>query len=188
MRVLSRKEAVKLGLRRYFTGSQCKNGHIAPRIVSNYCCSVCWQAANNRWRRSPDGSRKVRQCYESRRQCRPEVGLYYAARHRAKQHCLPFSISKEDIAGVWPKDGLCPVTRLPLRQNWDKAVGGASPDSPTLDRIVPEMGYVPGNIAVISMRANRIKNGETDPKIIRMVADWLSKQLKKRERVSRGGR
>lgn len=30
--------------------------------------------------------------------------------------------------------------------------------SPTLDRIVPEKGYVKGNVAVISHKANRIKN------------------------------
>lgn len=30
--------------------------------------------------------------------------------------------------------------------------------SPTLDRIVPSRGYVVGNVAVISMRANRLKS------------------------------
>jgi hypothetical protein len=30
-----------------------------------------------------------------------------------------------------------------------------------LDRIIPELGYVPGNVKIISMRANRIKTNAT---------------------------
>lgn len=29
---------------------------------------------------------------------------------------------------------------------------------PSIDRIVPELGYVKGNVAVISMKANRLKS------------------------------
>lgn len=46
------------------------------------------------------------------------------------------------------------------------------PDSPTLDRIVPEKGYVLGNIAVISHKANAIKQNATAEEILR-VAIWL---------------
>lgn len=35
---------------------------------------------------------------------------------------------------------------------------GPGDTSPTLDRIVPEKGYVPGNVLVISNRANAIKS------------------------------
>ena len=35
------------------------------------------------------------------------------------------------------------------------------PDSPSLDRIVPELGYVKGNIRVISNRANHLKSDAT---------------------------
>jgi hypothetical protein len=37
----------------------------------------------------------------------------------------------------------------------------ASPLSPALDRIVPHLGYVPGNVVVVSHRANFIKNNAT---------------------------
>lgn len=42
----------------------------------------------------------------------------------------------------------------------------------SLDRIVPSLGYVPGNVAVISHRANRIKSDATADEL-RAVADWL---------------
>lgn len=35
------------------------------------------------------------------------------------------------------------------------------PNSPSLDKIVPELGYVKGNIVVVSLRANQIKSDAT---------------------------
>ena len=75
------------------------------------------------------------------------------ARRRAKSCGVPCSITKADI--TVPE--LCPALGIPL------IIGEAGPtdNSPTLDRVIPTMGYVPGNIAVISMRANRLKNDGT---------------------------
>lgn len=42
--------------------------------------------------------------------------------------------------------------------------------SPSLDRIIPAKGYVRGNIAVISMRANRIKSDATLDELRSVVA------------------
>src|SRR5574338_906479 len=41
MEVISRKEAKKQGLTKYFTGNPCKYGHIAERFVSTSHCLVC---------------------------------------------------------------------------------------------------------------------------------------------------
>lgn len=41
MIAVSRGSALDLGLVRYFTGKECKNGHVAERFVSNRCCVVC---------------------------------------------------------------------------------------------------------------------------------------------------
>jgi len=49
----------------------------------------------------------------------------------------------------------CPVLGIkivPGRQGKGKAT---EDNSPSLDKFIPEKGYVPGNIAVISWRANR---------------------------------
>jgi uncharacterized protein YejL (UPF0352 family) len=51
--------------------------------------------------------------------------------------------------------------------------------SPQLDRLVPELGYVVGNVAVISRLANTIKSNAT-PQQIRAVADWFAKSLRAR--------
>jgi hypothetical protein len=71
------------------------------------------------------------------------------ARVRARATGVPFTITKEDL--VIPTH--CPILGIPLF----KGPRGGGDNSPSLDKIRPELGYVPGNIIVISNRANRLK-------------------------------
>lgn len=41
MNIIGRVEAKAQGLKRYFTGKECKRGHIAERYVSNCACADC---------------------------------------------------------------------------------------------------------------------------------------------------
>lgn len=41
MELISEKEAIKKGLKRYFTGKLCSNGHIAERQVNSRICCEC---------------------------------------------------------------------------------------------------------------------------------------------------
>ena len=41
MEIVSREDAIKQGLKRYFTGEPCERGHIAERWVCNGLCVVC---------------------------------------------------------------------------------------------------------------------------------------------------
>jgi hypothetical protein len=51
----------------------------------------------------------------------------------------------------------CPVLGQPLLWNYSNDCG-PKPFSPSLDRIDNSKGYVAGNVAIISFRANAIKN------------------------------
>ena len=75
-----------------------------------------------------------------------------SARHRAEKAGVPFSITKDDI--VIPTH--CPILGIPLVHGRGRK--GPTEHSPSLDRVRPEEGYVPGNVIVISQRANRIKS------------------------------
>jgi len=75
------------------------------------------------------------------------------AKRRAKKSGVPFALTPEDI--TIPE--VCPALGLPLEQSR----GEAAPCSPSLDRIIPELGYVPGNVCVISYRANTLKRDAT---------------------------
>lgn len=75
------------------------------------------------------------------------------AKWRAGRSGLPFNITEHDV----PMPTCCPVLGIPL----DFGQGRIRDHSPSLDRIVPSLGYVRGNVMVVSDRANRIKNDGT---------------------------
>jgi hypothetical protein len=81
----------------------------------------------------------------------PERFLWLSAKKRAKKRAkeqgLPFNVTVADI--VIPSH--CPVLGIEL-------VRGDYNTAPSLDKIVPALGYVKGNVAVISKRANMIKS------------------------------
>ncbi len=83
--------------------------------------------------------------------------VWYAAKRRAKQKNILFTITKQDIINISPIDNRCPILGIQLEFE-NKTV---QDNSPSLDRLIPQLGYVPGNIALISYRANRIKNDAT---------------------------
>lgn len=62
----------------------------------------------------------------------------------------------------------CPVLGLPLYRNTGGAAQG--PNSPSLDRIDASLGYVRGNVAVISAKANAIKSNATPEELLRVAA------------------
>lgn len=97
-----------------------------------------------------------------------EYRMWERAKHRAGAADVPFDIEPCDI--IIPE--LCPI--LGIKMEACKSKMGAF--SPSLDRIIPELGYIKGNIAVISYRANTIKNNAT-PEELRRVADWLEGQI-----------
>ena len=42
--IITRKEALSKGLKRYFTGKACKHGHVAERVTSTKTCVECKRA------------------------------------------------------------------------------------------------------------------------------------------------
>lgn len=75
------------------------------------------------------------------------------ARDRAKKAGVPFTLTKDTLP---PLTTHCPVFGFEFSR------GGFSNDrSPTLDRIVPELGYVPDNVVLVSDLANRMKSTGT---------------------------
>ena len=92
-----------------------------------------------------------------------------AAKQRAKQSNVPFELETKYLKSIFPNDGLCPVFKIPLEFGGE---GDDRDNSPSLDRIVPELGYVEGNVVWISNRANILKRDATWEELQR-VAEWL---------------
>jgi hypothetical protein len=93
--------------------------------------------------------------------------ILHTVRYRAKRRGLAFDITVSDVH----VPERCPVFGIPL------VFGAArnSEDSPSLDRINPRFGYVKGNVAVISQRANTIKNNASSAEL-KLVAAWVEGQ------------
>lgn len=83
----------------------------------------------------------------------PERHLWYHAKNRAKRFGLELNIEVSDI--IIPD--VCPILDIPIT----KGEGKAHDNSPSLDRIDPRLGYIKGNISVISYKANRYKSDMT---------------------------
>ena len=78
--------------------------------------------------------------------------LFKSIKVRSARKGLPFNLEESDI--VIPE--VCPVLGIPLK--WGD---GLQESTPSVDRLIPELGYVKGNCKVISMKANRLKSNAT---------------------------
>lgn len=118
-------------------------------------CWGCTRARRkaNYWEDVEQSRADNRQLQKARYRANPAKAAWASALERARKAGIPFDITVEDI--VIPEH--CPVLGIPLQTN----EGLARDNSPSLDKIVPERGYVKGNIIVISNRANRIKYDAT---------------------------
>jgi len=93
--------------------------------------------------------------------------MLYQAKRRATKQGVPFGITQAYLEQIWTDK--CPV----FGTSWAPLLcGKPQPTSPTLDRTKPELGYVPGNVRVISHRANQVKSNATAQEL-RVVADWI---------------
>jgi hypothetical protein len=88
-------------------------------------------------------------------------------KHRSKERGLPFDITTADLE----VPALCPVLGIPITLG----APPRSPGLPSIDRIIPELGYVRGNICVISWRANNLKHDCTNSQELRLVADYIDR-------------
>ena len=94
--------------------------------------------------------------------------LVSVARRRAAQKGLPFALTVDDLE--WPDR--CPVLDIVLDYG-PKGRRGGEPNSPSIDRVDPCLGYVPENAVVMSKLANTIKSS-AEAWAVRRVADWLA--------------
>ena len=83
--------------------------------------------------------------------------IFQKRKRQAKKYGIPFSIDFKYVFSL--QNDVCNVFHTPL--NWCEMTRHPKTDTPSLDKIVPELGYVEGNVAWVSYRANTIKNNGT---------------------------
>ena len=129
-------------------------------------CKPCRKEYKKLWRENnPDKVKEGSKRYYENNQ---EKEMLKRARHRSKKKQIPFDLKEEDI--IIPE--ICPALGISLKIGEEVMCS----NSPTLDRIIPEKGYVKGNIIVMSNKANLIKQNATPEEII-AVGEYYKKLL-----------
>lgn len=96
----------------------------------------------------------------------PQKKLWLIAKKRAKKGNILFNIEQNDI--IIPE--VCPYLEVPLTTNGVRQANTAS-----LDRIDPTKGYVKGNVEVVSLLANAMKQNATTKELVIFAKNVLKK-------------
>lgn len=102
--------------------------------------------------------------------------MYKNSLQRARIENLPFDIDIKHLEQI--KTTHCPIFGIPL--SWGVLGSGGNDNSPSLDKIKPEYGYIKGNVCIISLLANKIKQDVGYEELYK-VADWLHDKMKEVE-------
>lgn len=90
---------------------------------------------------------------------------FIQARSRAKLQGVPFNLTKEHLTEIFPTDLICPIMQRKMSFSDE-----CRSNRPSLDKIVPEKGYVNGNVMWMCLEANRIKDNASLDVLKRLVA------------------
>jgi hypothetical protein len=121
-----------------------------------YCSNKCRSLFNN--------TSEVRYDWKDNN---PERSILYRSKASAKKKNIPFNLDLSDIK--IPK--VCPVLGIELLKGKDNSCD----NSPSIDKIKPELGYVKGNVRIISQRANLLKSNATIDELEAVLNDLKSK-------------
>jgi hypothetical protein len=163
------------------TCKKCQNTKPISEFKSSTLCIECKKEYDKEYRKTD----KVQSLYKSRQYIArkseyqrrrkeedPRIWMLVSAKARAKKLGLPFDITIDDI--VIPET--CPYLGIPLmRKECEEGDSGFWKHSPSLDRIIPELGYVKGNIEVISMKANAMKSNASIEELLMFSKNVLKK-------------
>ncbi|WP_158665254.1 hypothetical protein [Ensifer adhaerens] len=134
--------------------------------------------------RYQNGGKERKKIYDAARRKTPEYiaqrTAYMAARRksrwakvklaelrcRAAKQGVPFDLVEADL--VLPDK--CPVLGVPL----EIGTGKQSERSPSVDRITPALGYVKGNVVVVSNRVNSLKRDATVAELLAIARFYFS--------------
>lgn len=184
----SRSAAIAEKSTKYFTGKPCRKGHTTYRYTASATCAECAHVrfkkvgvkapapearakTNAKWNASSKGKTAKQRWKEKDPKRAWASYATFGAKERAAKAGVPYDLDKDFIKSITPD--VCPVfgTAFVFIGN-----GILRPESPTIDRLCPERGYVKDNVVIVSMKANAIKSSATASEIQR-VADWLRTQI-----------
>lgn len=129
-------------------------------------CKICNSKDASLWAKN---NKERRNISVRAHRAKDKVGsILDLAKQRAKSNKLEFNIDRSDI--FIPEK--CPVLGIMIKCGNNKL----SDTSPSIDRINPLLGYIKGNVRVISWRANRLKSDASIDEV-KQILNYMMKNL-----------
>ena len=105
--------------------------------------------------------------YASHKRTQPFKLKATRVRAKAKAEGLNFDLDEAYLKSIWT--GVCPAFKVEIYLNERERTDELAAE---LDKIDPRKGYVKGNVAFLSRRANRLKNNATLEELENIVT-WM---------------
>jgi len=155
-----------------------------PKLEKTYCSRACLGKSRiipgkkerlKEWAREyrkthPEWTRATqKRARKKLKETKPEHLIWMELKKRAKARDIKFELEVSDI--IIPK--FCPILGIELSFG-DGRVHDASP---SMDRIIPDKGYVKGNCFIISSKANRMKQ-ENTLETFELIINYIKERMK----------
>lgn len=141
----------------------CKESFEAGRADKIYCSLKCANKSRGQKWRDLNKEKIKRKNFLNNSDA--ERRILTRVKSRAKQKGIDFNLEIEDV----DIPDICPV--LGIKLNPHSGHRGYHHDSPSLDKIYPDKGYMKGNVRVISARANLLKNDASVEELTKVLED-----------------
>lgn len=158
-------------------------------------CKVCRRKYHSKWKKGNERyaeSRRIRYAEKERvREAKSlrkrwqddplrqrAITLRNGMQSRARKLGIPFdgeSFSTKSVAEMIRETPECPCCGKTMDVE-RRFTGAPSDRSPSMDRLLPESGYVPGNVSVLCWRCNNLKR-DASAEELEMVARWMRVRL-----------
>ena len=110
-----------------------------------------------------------RKNYYLRKQKEPFVFKHQKLKQKCKEKNIDYNLTPEFLKGIWT--GICPISKEEIHISSNKEEW-LSDNSAELDRMIPEKGYVKGNVTWISRKFNmkKLNSSKTE---LKMILEWM---------------
>lgn len=122
-------------------------------------------------------NKNQRKNYYNYKKNNPFLARHTKMKASCKQRNIPYNLDEEYLEQIWTE--YCPISGIKLE--WPTSSENRSSENVAeLDRFIPELGYIKGNVSWVSRRMNNLKsNASVDEleKILNWMKSWKPPEL-----------